>query len=287
MEHIVTSSCPCEASEPTGELHVKNVTEFLTKVSKPVNKTEVASLIGDIGVKNVTSNCLPEASEPARYINFINGAEIPPEVPEPVNKTKTRTLECPTDVFEPAALSVPASDLVQPNFNMECHLTVQECDTLPSHVGRLSSGQFLDNQNLFRVLFEASDEMILADIPAGPKNNVFFVVDNTSNVNQRSQSKQCKFPDDCGVWISGAGAASPRTTYLVEGCSYRKLFVKKIDGERMYCCERRSNGKRVYDPLIPQPPPESLIEIQRMYRSLKRHPSYKKTYYYYFEWTCF
>ena len=42
----------------------------------------------------------------------------------------------------------------------------------------------------------------LEQVPDGPKENLFFMVDNQKNVERRSKGKQSEYFDDCGVWIS-------------------------------------------------------------------------------------
>ena len=43
---------------------------------------------------------------------------------------------------------------------------------------------------------------VLPDIPRGKKENVFFVLDNSKNIEKRSLAKKMDFWDDCGVWDS-------------------------------------------------------------------------------------
>nr|XP_039254271.1 uncharacterized protein LOC120331266 [Styela clava] len=95
---------------------------------------------------------------------------------------------------------------------------------------------------------------------------------NTKNAENRRNGYRSEFSDDCGVWNSKKGT-SPKTFYFVEeGCRPKKVFKKA----GQFCNEKEIKGRRTYNPLIPQPSSEQLLEIQRYYASLKGTKMFKK-----------
>ena len=67
----------------------------------------------------------------------------------------------------------------------------------------------------------------LNEIPGGIKQDVYFLVDNTTNITQRRTGKQSDFPDDCGIWDTDKGT-SPRTYYIKVGLTNFSAIGKKI-----------------------------------------------------------
>ena len=128
--------------------------------------------------------------------------------------------------------------------------------------------------NLLQTLDLLSNPVTVKEsIPSGLKEDVYFLIDNSRNMSRRKNGQYSDFTDDCGAWISKAGA-SPKTVYHVNGNNFKKLFLLK----GLYCCEKKANKKREYVPLEPQPSPENLLCIQRYYATLKADDSYKKSY---------
>ena len=59
------------------------------------------------------------------------------------------------------------------------------------------------------------------DIPPGPKENVFVIV-------QRTMADKLEFPDDCGVW--GHAETTVNSTLI----AYRVSVDRKIQNQRHY-----------------------------------------------------
>ena len=127
----------------------------------------------------------------------------------------------------------------------------------------------LDIEEIINIIGQPDE--IHEKIPPGIKNNVYFVINNTRNMDRRKEGKKSEFWDDCGVWNTASGA-SPKTTYIIAGKHLKKLFVRN----GIYCNERMVNKKRTYVPLEPQPSEDVLVHTQRYYSTLKSDKDYKK-----------
>ncbi|XP_069190986.1 uncharacterized protein [Procambarus clarkii] len=79
---------------------------------------------------------------------------------------------------------------------------------------------------------------VFKSVPNGPKEDTFYVVDNSHNLTKGTKTRS-SFPDDCGVWNS-------------------------------------ARGKTQWVPLEPQPSPDTLITMHRYYTVLKGRESFKK-----------
>ena len=51
------------------------------------------------------------------------------------------------------------------------------------------------------------------------------------------------------------------------------MFVSVIKRGNVYCTEKQIKRERYYIPLVPQPNPDELVEIHRLYQTLKASPS--------------
>ncbi len=136
---------------------------------------------------------------------------------------------------------------------------------------------FLKFSNILQLFLENSS--VHTKVPTGKKENVCFLVNNESNLDNRSQGGRSDYWDDCGVW--NAGAPTTPTVYLCsntsDGLVIKRVIVKKA-GE--WCHEKQINKKKVWIPLDPQPASEELLYVHRHYSNLvKPMPesgSYKK-----------
>jgi len=87
------------------------------------------------------------------------------------------------------------------------------------HVAGMSSDHFLSFTECVNCM--ESCAQTVPEIPDGPKNNVYFLVDQTRNLEREATGKRREFRDDCGVWES----VRSRTVYL-EKPSLRQVFLK-------------------------------------------------------------
>ena len=115
---------------------------------------------------------------------------------------------------------------------------------------------------------------VLPRIPAGVKNNVYCVVDNSGNNERRRRGHNSIFDDDCGVWLSDKNRSTLFPYVCDEDGTLRRIFW--IASKGAYCREVKVDGSRVYQPLSPQPVASSVITLRRYYVTLAANQSYKR-----------
>ena len=64
--------------------------------------------------------------------------------------------------------------------------------------GLLPNDEFLTSEKVIELLKSECEG--LPKIPNGSKDNVFFIIHNSENLNRRCQGRRSAFDDDCGVW---------------------------------------------------------------------------------------
>ncbi|CAG2235670.1 unnamed protein product [Mytilus edulis] len=139
-------------------------------------------------------------------------------------------------------------------------------DSLPNS-NALTNGQNLTATQVFSSAMNT--ELSTVDsIPRGYKDNVFFVFNNSHNLQQNS--KHNRFADDCGSWNTHSGRTT-KADFIIMSDNTLKWTVQKND---MYCFERQVKGKKTYIQYDPQP--KHVVTIHRYYTSLKREKTYKK-----------
>ncbi|WAR07112.1 hypothetical protein MAR_017070 [Mya arenaria] len=136
--------------------------------------------------------------------------------------------------------------------------------------GQLDSGCFLDTKTTIQLLTHSS--VGLPSVPAGRKENCYFVIENGDNSSKRAGGRRSNFIDDCGVW-DGSKGSSPKTYFLI-GTDETLQAVFWRNG--MFCKKRRIQGKVEYLPMEPQPSKDRIAVVQRYYTKLKLDASYKK-----------
>lgn len=142
-------------------------------------------------------------------------------------------------------------------------------DALNIFGGSLDSG-FLDTGTVVMLLLK--NKSGLPKIPGGLKENVYFVLDNSSNCDKRTKNKRSAFSDDCGVWDASSGA-SPKSYYLMhDNGDLSMMFLRK----GIFCIKKQVQRKVEYIPLNPQPEMDKVVVIHRYYTTLKVDKLYKK-----------
>ena len=106
----------------------------------------------------------------------------------------------------------------------------------------------------------------LSEIPQGRKEHTYFILDNSPNIAKRAQNIKSEFWDDCGAWNR---AASPKSLYIEK--DGRLISIVKRDGQ--YCIEKWSHKKRIFVPVEPQPADSDILEVHRLYQTLKASSS--------------
>ena len=133
------------------------------------------------------------------------------------------------------------------------------------------NNKFLDLQDTISAF--KTPYSILTEIPAGSKINTYFFINNQPNQDKRKNGDKSEFWDDRGAWTNGA---SPKTLFVV--MAGRLVTVVKREGK--YCTEKQENKKRKFIPLDPQPQEIDILEVHRIYSTLKASepglPPYKR-----------
>ena len=88
---------------------------------------------------------------------------------------------------------------------------------------------------------------------------------------KKKRKKKSEYSDDCGAWNSASGAI-PKSFYVVNGDDLTRVdYLKKEYGHF-----KTVNKKRQFIPLVPQPSPDSILELHRNYSTLKLESTYKR-----------
>lgn len=102
----------------------------------------------------------------------------------------------------------------------------------------------------------------LERIPLGRKDGMYYVLDNTENIEKRKKGQRSDFWDDCGTWTK---ASTPNTVYLYRNDKLTSIRTK----QGQYCVLRQVKNKSGYIPIEPQPNEEEVITVRRLYQTLK------------------
>lgn len=93
-------------------------------------------------------------------------------------------------------------------------------------------------------------------MPRCKKENVYFLLDNTENVDRKSSGHGMEFWDNCGTWNSAS--LSNKTTYFVHFNGRLRSVLKK---DSVYGVEL----KKKFEPLDPQPVEDQVLILKRFY----------------------
>ena len=114
-----------------------------------------------------------------------------------------------------------------------------------------------------------TEQCIATEITSGKKENMYIVINNTSNVKRRCEGKRSRFTDDCGVWDSR------KTSTRMEFYIYNKQT-----GDTTACVRRDSlygrMDKNVFYPFAVQPSEDDMIVCKKAASHLKRKPDYRR-----------
>jgi len=81
----------------------------------------------------------------------------------------------------------------------------------------------MDGHQVIAVI--VSEAPAVSAVPNGRKQNVFFLVDNTVSIGNRTASQYSKFADDCGIW--DAQKSSTKKHDFIMTKEGQVQFVKK------------------------------------------------------------
>ena len=128
----------------------------------------------------------------------------------------------------------------------------------PLPLGPHLKARFLNVDELKEVLHQNND--ILDEIPRGTKQNVYFIVNNKTNLLRRSVHKHSEFWDDCGVW--NTNGPTNKSYYLkTSGKGLQKVYLK----QGKYCKQQQQNYILRYIPFDPQPETQDIVTLFRYY----------------------
>ena len=154
--------------------------------------------------------------------------------------------------------------------------SIEESQTTPvfAQGGRsLPTSKFLAIDQLVDILTD-NTPTLLTHAPRGVKEDSYFTVDNTRNVQRNKSKLNGDFWDDCGSW--GPNGSLSKTLFLKQNDdSISNIFDKTKQGLG-YCKASKVNGKIKHVPLTPQPDVSCILPVRRYYTSLKACPTYKR-----------
>ncbi|XP_078489297.1 uncharacterized protein LOC144746189 [Ciona intestinalis] len=108
--------------------------------------------------------------------------------------------------------------------------------------------------------------------PRGEKNNIYFLLDNTRNIQRKEKKLRNVFEDDCGGWFSNR----KMFCYYVENNNGYKCIYKH---KGKFCTRQRdiqNNQKIVYVVLNPQPNENDVVALSRYYSNLNVDKLYQR-----------
>ena len=117
---------------------------------------------------------------------------------------------------------------------------------------------FLGVDVLLDLLSSASLSISLEKVPIGPKDNVYFVVNNEDNIKKRAQFKISQFWNDRRAWKGGGISKS----FYLKGDG---IFISVCFKENKYTMRKKNDNKISLVPLDPQPPVDNILTLHRYY----------------------
>ena len=84
--------------------------------------------------------------------------------------------------------------------DQDSEINISKDITNPDNIsnGHKLDGKFLQLDKIIEVL--TSDNESYSEVPRTVKENVYFLVDHSANLNRKANAKYMKFWDNCGTW---------------------------------------------------------------------------------------
>jgi hypothetical protein len=161
-----------------------------------------------------------------------------------------------------APILSPTASLHEENASMSVDKSTSDRPKLRGSIE--NSGRFLVTDYLISALLKPA-QMSDSDVPNGIKENVYFLLANTENMECR---KMGSFYNDCDVYSQKG--STMKTHYFVKNENRTYMYVDKENGLYM------TTVKRERVALEPQPSEHSILILKRNYAKLKRCPTYKR-----------
>jgi len=128
-------------------------------------------------------------------------------------------------------------------------------------------GSFLAMKQCINLLDACSSGNVMPDIPQGPKDDSYYLVDQTANVARENRGECRIFRDDCGAWESVRS-----NTYYYERATSRQLLFRR----GVYCMRKNVDGKPSAVPLQPQPLECDVVTVHQYVSRLQRDVHYQR-----------
>lgn len=181
----------------------------------------------------------------------------------PTTKKKSKPNNISSPMSSPMSSSSPDNSFLSRNsFSVLEH---EECDIQPEEPATLqplTNNKFMTIDEAYKAITTPS-LTISSAIPIGPKNNVYLLLQRTSdNVHE--------YPDDCGAW--GRTGTTVNSTFIKQNGKLKSVFLKNA----LYCVEKMIQGQRQYPPIEPQPTEDDIIKSHRYYAKSKVNETYRK-----------
>ena len=108
----------------------------------------------------------------------------------------------------------------------------------------------------------------LEEIPRGRKDGMYFLLDNSSNI-EKKKWKEISIWGNSGAWKN---VRSP-ITYFLHTTDRLCTIVKQ---KKVFCIEKQVNKKIIFVPLEPQPRMNDILEVHRLYQHVASDPDSKQ-----------
>jgi len=124
------------------------------------------------------------------------------------------------------------------------------------------------------LLSPTNNVTVMPHIPKGSKRNVYCLIDNRENQKRRAFGHRSNFDDDCGPWQSSKSSCVTSSYIADNQNSLKRIFW--VASQQAYCSEMKVEGKRLYNPMDPQPSPDTVVKIRRYYVKLAVNDAYRR-----------
>jgi hypothetical protein len=141
---------------------------------------------------------------------------------------------------------------------------------LPSLNGK---SRFLEVREAASLLLSQPELPPLSYPPNGPKDNVYFILNDIANQDRRHNNLRGRYEDDCGAWKELSGGTLQYFSYDSNNLTLKTMIYWK-NGE--FCHLTQINKEKVYVPMKPQPQEAEVLRVHRVYWKLKADETFKK-----------
>ena len=102
---------------------------------------------------------------------------------------------------------------------------------------KLIKNKFFDTRRLIETVSSFTESEVLKVMPRVKKENVYFLLDNTENLQRKARGDNMEFWGNCGIWDSKS--ISNKTTYFVYSNNRLRSILKE---KSVYGIEVKKKG---------------------------------------------